>query len=79
MAFMFENLKVYKESADFADQICSKTENFTAVTGSLSTSLTGLHSPLRPTLPKATADSPKRTVVTSSVLRAGRFKTVFRS
>ena len=28
MAFAFEKLSVYQKSVDFADQICSKSENF---------------------------------------------------
>lgn len=28
MAFAFQKLHVYQKAVDFADQICSKTENF---------------------------------------------------
>jgi len=29
MAFSFENLQVYQKAIDFADEICSTTEQFT--------------------------------------------------
>jgi four helix bundle protein len=39
MAFAFEKLLVYQKAVDFADQICSKTENFPRGYGFLSDQL----------------------------------------